>query len=90
MDVSVVITPKQFLKYPLHQLKLQWVWKKQIIGPVIFKDSNSCPLQLILTQLFPVYTEGNKIGHSIFSAWTERQYIKWIFIVAWYLSLPTL
>ena len=29
-----------------------------------------------------VYTKGNKIGHSIFSAWTDTQYIKWIFIVA--------
>jgi hypothetical protein len=33
-------------------------------------------------RLFIVYTEGNKIGHSIFSAWTERQYIKRIFLVA--------
>ena len=35
-----------------------------------------------VSQLFTVYTEGNKMGHSIFSAWTERQYIKRIFTVA--------
>jgi hypothetical protein len=27
-DVHVVINPIQFLKFPLHCLKLQWVWKK--------------------------------------------------------------
>jgi hypothetical protein len=35
-----------------------------------------------ISQLFTVHTEGNKIGHSIFSAWTEMQYIKRIFTVA--------
>jgi hypothetical protein len=38
-----------------------------------------------VTLLFTVYTKGNKVGHSIFSAWTERQYIKRIFIVARYI-----
>jgi hypothetical protein len=37
---------------------------------------------LILPALFTVYTEGNKIGHSIFSAGTEGQYIKIILAVA--------
>jgi hypothetical protein len=56
---------------------------KKIIGPVFFTDSNSCPdIKLILPALFTVYTEGNKIGYSIFSACTERQYTKKIFAVA--------
>jgi len=43
MDVTVVIIHMQFLKFSLHKIIMQWVWRKQITGPVIFKDSNSCP-----------------------------------------------